>query len=449
VTDTAISVIGLGKLGLSFAACLADAGYQTIGVDVLPDHVRAINDGRCPIAEPGLDLLVRAHAGSRLRATLDMADAVEHTDVTFIIVPTPSEPDGGFSNALVATALDTLAGALRHSGKPDHLVVISSTLMPGTIDGELAPLLEARSGRRLGEGVDICYDPDFLALGEAIHGLRQPDLVLIGASSAASGDRVEAIHRRMLTTSHTYFARMNILSAELTKISLNAYVTMKISFANLLGQVCARTPGADVDAITRALGSDSRISPKYFSAGLPFGGTCFPRDTTAFQRMAAQRGLSAPLMAATEEINAAQIAQIVGLARAAHQQTPGAVAILGLAFRHDTPVTMMSPSIALAGELAATGIPVIGCDALAVNDARAELGDTIEYTTAVADALARASVAVVMHRDRRFEEAVEAWTPAHAATVVDCWRRVDPSRLNLRLSYLALGRAACQSSSRS
>ncbi len=325
---SAVSVVGLGKLGLPLAACLSASGFRTIGVDVIARNVAEINAGRSPILEPGLAELVRAHGGSALRATTNVRDAIAETEVTFIIVQTPSDESGGFSNALLREAIDQIGVALSDSRGRDHLVVVSSTVMPGSIDRELGPLLAASSGRPLGDGVDICYDPDFISLGEVVRGLREPELVLIGEHRAASGDIVEAIHRRM-AVNQPHVARMSVVSAEITKLALNAYVTMKISFANNLANICSGIAGADVDAITAALGADSRISPRYLSAGLSFGGTCFPRDTVAFRRLAACAGTTAPLMEATEQVNREHARRLSVLVRDCQRPSGGAVRCWG------------------------------------------------------------------------------------------------------------------------
>lgn len=439
VPPSAVSVVGLGKLGLPLAACLSASGFRTIGVDVIARNVAEINAGRSPIVEPGLAELVRAHGGSTLRATTDIREAIAGTEVTFIIVPTPSDESGGFSNAFLREAIDQIGAALSDGPRRDHLVVVSSTVMPGSIDRGLGPLLAARSGRPLGEGVDICYDPDFISLGEVVRGLREPELVLIGEHRTASGDTVEAIHRRM-AVNRPHVARMSVVSAEITKLALNAYVTMKISFANNLANICSGIAGADVDAVTAALGADTRISPRYLSAGLSFGGTCFPRDTVAFRKLAVCAGTTAPLMEATEEVNREHARRLSVLVRDCQRASGGTVAVLGLAFRHDTPVTTVSPSIALVRDLLDAGIDVIGCDPMAADSARLELGNSIEYAATPADALARSTVAVLTHRSRAFAAAIETFEPAAPLAIVDCWRMIDPSRVRPGVTVVPFGR---------
>jgi len=439
VPPSAVSVVGLGKLGLPLAACLSASGFRTIGVDVIARNVAEINAGRSPIVEPGLAELVRAHGGSTLRATTDIREAIAGTEVTFIIVPTPSDESGGFSNAFLREAIDQIGAALSDGSRRDHLVVVSSTVMPGSIDRELGPLLAARCGRPLGEGVDICYDPDFISLGEVVRGLREPELVLNGEHRKASGDTVEAIHRR-LAVNRPHVARMSVVSAEITKLALNAYVTMKISFANNLANICSGIAGADVDAVTAALGADTRISPRYLSAGLSFGGTCFPRDTIAFRKLAVCAGTTAPLMEATEEVNREHARRLSVLVRDCQRASGGSVAVLGLAFRHDTPVTTVSPSIALVRDLLDAGIDVIACDPMAAESARLELGDSIEYAATPADALARSTVAVLTHRSRAFAAAIETFEPAAPLAIVDCWRMIDPARVRPGVTVVPFGR---------
>ena len=177
-----LSIIGLGKLGAPMAAVMAEKGHTVIGVDISPGFVNAINQGRAPVNEPGLEELVHKNRG-RLAATTDCIDAVTATDVTFIIVPTPSEADGSFSLRYVLAAGDSIGQALRRKNKY-HLVTLSSTVMPGSTGGKLLPVLEHASGKRCGDDFGLCYNPEFIALGSVIHDMLHPDMVLMGVRRA-------------------------------------------------------------------------------------------------------------------------------------------------------------------------------------------------------------------------------------------------------------------------
>ena len=298
---TALSVIGLGKLGACTAACLAAGGFEVIGVDINDDSVGAINRGKTPVHEPQLQDLITT-AGARLRATKEYAQAIEASDITFLIVPTPVQPDGQFSDRYLLEAMTHLSLALARTRKPYHLFVVTSTVSPGTTDERLIPLIESVSGRRLGRDFGVCYNPEFIALGSVIRDFLNPDMVLIGESDRLAGSALESVYRQVCQN-EPLIARMSVVSAEITKISLNSYVTMKISFANTLASICEAIPGADLDRITGALGADRRISPHTLRGGLPFGGPCFSRDNRAFAAFAERFGVDAKLAKACDAMN--------------------------------------------------------------------------------------------------------------------------------------------------
>src|SRR5215213_5623035 len=222
-----VSVVGLGKLGLGLALCFAEAGIETVGVDVDERVVDSINDGSSPVTEPEYDEYInRVH--ETFRASTSHAEAIDQTDITFILVATPSVGDGRFSNRYVKSALRSLAESFGKSSKQRHLFVISSTVVPGSTEKTFIPLIEQYSGKSYKKDFDVCFDPDFVALGTVVRDFQNPDLVIIGESSPEAGKRVVEIHRRMCRNTPPVH-RMSIISAEVAKVSLNAYITMKIS----------------------------------------------------------------------------------------------------------------------------------------------------------------------------------------------------------------------------
>jgi UDPglucose 6-dehydrogenase len=437
-----LSLVGLGKLGLCLAACLAEKGFPVIGVDIEERVVNQVNAGIALWYEPGLDQLLAKHGGKTLRATTAHREAILQSDVTFVLVATPSNPDGSFSNRFIEAALRSLALALATSEKPHHLFVISSTVMPGSTDEVFIPILEQYSGRKLNDGFSVCFDPDFVALGNVIKGFLRPDLVIIGESELQAGARVEAIHRQMCEN-EPKIARMSIISAEIAKVCLNAYITTKISFANSIANLCERIPGADVDAITQAIGADRRISPYYFQGGLSFGGTCFPRDTRAYMTMAARYGVQAEIIHAVDQVNKYQdqhLAEIV--LRELDSVANKTVGILGLAFTANTPVVTESPAIKLIAELIKRDVHVVAYDPLAIDNARTVFGSAVEYVHTAESCLAQAGLAVVTLRNGELKRAVEGFTPQGPLTVIDCWRLIDRQRLPDRVRLVMLGRYA-------
>src|SRR3954468_3914569 len=414
-----ISVIGLGTLGAPLAAVLASKGFPVVGTDLNGAFVDAINAGRAPVDEPRLQELIEENR-ERLHATSDAIAAVAETDITFVIVPTPSNETGRFTNQYLLAAMETVgAGLRRKTGY--HVVVITSTVMPGSTGGEIRAALEAHSARRVGEALGLCYNPEFIALGSVVRDMLQPDMILIGESDTHAGDLLQLIYERSCDNKPV-FRRMNFVNAELTKIAVNTYVTTKISYANMLADICDRIPGADVDVVTQAVGSDSRIGTKYLRGAIGYGGPCFPRDNVAFSSLARTLGARAELAEATDSLNDYQVERVVK-AIEARVTAPGPIGVLGLSYKPDTAVTERSQGVSVVTQLLERGHEVVAYDPKALPSAQAEIGR--RFTAAAsAEACVRAAALVVVMTPWPEFRAV----PAHAfvrtarMTVVDCWR---------------------------
>ncbi|HET8998361.1 MAG TPA: nucleotide sugar dehydrogenase [bacterium] len=435
---TTLSVIGLGKLGACTAACLAARGFDVIGVDINEDSVRAVNRGEMPVHEPQLQEFITT-AGPRLRATTQYADAIEASGITFVIVPTPVQPDGQFSDKYLAEALTHLAHAFRRTRKRYHLFVITSTVSPGTTDERLIPLIERVSGKALGRDFGVCYNPEFIALGSVIRDFLNPDMVLIGESDRRAGSELASIYRHVCQN-EPLIARMSVVSAEITKISLNAYVTMKISFANTLASICEAIPGADLDRITEALGADRRISPHTLKGGLPFGGPCFPRDNRAFAAFAGRLGVDAELAKASDEMNGDRAERVADFVL--HQLSAGSrqsVSILGLAYKANTPVVEESPAIQIIQRLLKKRAGITVYDPLALDGARAVFGDRISYARSVKECVAGSAVCVITTQAEEFRCIDQSYFSDTPAVVVDCWRILDSSKLGPCVKYIPMG----------
>jgi len=352
-----ISVFGLGKLGACIAATLASRGFDVLGVDIDPEKVRRINAGEPPVEEPLLADTIKAGKG-RLRATTDHREAAA-TDASCFIPPSPSLPDGSFSTEFLLKAMQPLAKACKELGKKGHLFICNSTTTPGSVDSVLIPMLERELGGVCGRDFGFCYNPEFIALGNVINGLLDPDMVLIGESDKGSGDVLEELYKKY-NRNKPRIARMSIISAELTKISVNSYVTMKISFTNQLRMIADQFPKANIHDILDAIGSDSRINHKYLRAGLSYGGPCFPRDNRLLAYTARQTGLEAPLAEASDKVNQRAnqdlFEKISGMV---DQKDKDVVAVLGLSYKPDTYITEEAAGMFLAQQLKRHGYRVI------------------------------------------------------------------------------------------
>src|SRR6266513_3297872 len=350
-----ISVCGLGKLGACMAATFAARGFPVTGVDVDPEKIRKVNDGLPPVDEPLLAETM-AEGRERFRATDDPAKTVE-TDASFFIPPSPSLPDGSFSNEYLLKAMRPVAKAIRDAGKKGHTFVCSSTTTPGAVDGVLIPMLEKETGWKCGSEFSVCYNPEFIALGNVINGLLEPDLVLIGESDPQSGAALEELYQKY-ARNKPRIARMSIISAELTKISMNSYITMKISFTNQLRMIAEQFPKADINVILDAIGTDTRIGKKYLRAGLSFGGPCFPRDNRLLAYAARQVGMEAPLAEASDKIN--ELTKLNLFEKVRKLISAGdTVLVLGVAYKPDTYITEESAGLHLAQQLKRHGYRVL------------------------------------------------------------------------------------------
>lgn len=352
-----VGVIGLGKLGLPLLALLADAGHKTIGYDASKELIEFLNQGKFEYSEPDLNELLRNNSGN-LEFVDEIKKVVEHSQLIFVIVPTPSEQNGYFSNYAILSICDSIGKLLKQ--KPKHLTInIVSTVMPGSCEGEISKVLEDSSGMKIGKELGLCYNPEFIALGSVVQNMRFPDMQLLGACNDHHADLVEEVISSM-TSRSVPVRRMTLTEAELVKIAVNNYVTMKISFANMLGQLANGIGKLNIDTITEAIGLDSRIGPKYLKYGPPYGGPCFPRDTHALSALLKQYGIPDSLPDTVTKINDDHLKRIVTdiVLESEHKR----VGILGLSYKPHTPVLEESPGLAILEELRKTNQNVIGWD---------------------------------------------------------------------------------------
>lgn len=420
------------------AACLASRGFEVVGVDVSQAAVDALNAGRAPAQESGLDALV-AENRKKLRATIDHADAVLNSDLSFVIVPTPSDSRGSFSLQYAAFAFEAIGKALAQKATY-HTVVLTSTVLPGSTRQVLLPILERASGKKCGVDFGLCYSPEFIALGTVIRDFLNPDFHLVGEFDDRSGDSLEQVNRRT-ALNEAPSMRMSLENAELAKVAVNTFVTLKISYANMLADFCERIPGGDVDMVSNAIGLDKRIGRRYLTGGFGYGGPCFPRDNVALNYIGEQLGASCEILRVNDAFNRTISARYVHKLR--HLVRRGAtVAVLGLSYKPLSHVVEESPGIYLCRALADHGLRVIGFDPLAAAGARQELKGVVIVASDLPSALADAEMVLVTTVDDCFlslrpEDFVAG---KDRVIVVDFWRALSPAvREHERIEYIPMG----------
>ncbi len=366
-----IAVIGTGYVGLVTATCLAESGNDVVGMDVDPRKIEALQAGRIPIYEPGLQELVqRNQKEERLRFTTDLAAAVQPAHVAFIAVGTPQAADGSAD----LTNVWKLADALAPHVTRDTLVVTKSTVPVGT-NRALAERLSARAGFT----VEVASNPEFLKEGAALDDFMKPDRVVVGVRRPEAADVLRELYAPFLRTEHPFLV-MSPESAEMTKYAANALLATKISFINEVANLCERL-GADVNDVRRGIGHDARIGFQFLFPGPGFGGSCFPKDVRALIHIARQAGGALRLMEAVDAVNEAQ-KQVLAEKIRRHYGSRLAgqtLAVWGLAFKPRTDDIREAPSLALIDALLAEEVSLRVHDPEALANVRALYGDRLTY----------------------------------------------------------------------
>jgi UDPglucose 6-dehydrogenase len=388
-----VSFIGLGKLGLPLACCLAKSGNKILGVDKNEYILEKLNNQELPFYEPGLsDIFPHENF---IGFTDSYARAVEETEASIILVNTQLG-DSGYSAEFVESALTDLSVNLKRSEKDYHLIVLSSTVLPGTIN-KLIHLVEKISGRKYGQGFGFSYVPDFVKLGNVIKDFLNPEFFLIGSNNSRDISQTQIIWSKF----HTNNAPKKILSleeAEIAKVALNAFIVNKITFANFLGQLCDGMDNVNVHNITETIGLDKRISPYFFGYGTPYGGTCFPRDTSAFIKFAENRGKEAKHLKFADEVNESLHEDL--LRKCSGYKNVG---ILGISFKPASPVTIGSPSVKLIEKLTNQGVGVFVYDELPQTyDNLNGLLDFVIKCDSAQQCVDKSDIIVIMHPNRAF-----------------------------------------------
>lgn len=344
-----LSIFGLGYVGAVSAACLADAGHVVIGVDPNPTKVDLINGGLAPVVEAELAELTRqAVSAGRLRATRDAEEAVQRTQITFICVATPSQANGNLDFRYLERVCAEIGAALARK-REFHVVVVRSTILPGTLRGVVIPILERESGKRAGTDFGVCNNPEFLRESTAVHDFRHPPKTVIGATDSYAGDLVQSLYDGLPGP----IIRCPIEVGEMVKYVDNAWHATKVAFANEIGNLCKRLR-IDSHEVMDIFCADTKLnlSPCYLKPGFAFGGSCLPKDLRALTYKARSCDLSTPLLASLGASNHEQIERGLALILAAGRKSIG---FLGFSFKAGTDDLRESPLVEVIERLIGKG----------------------------------------------------------------------------------------------
>ena len=409
-----VSVVGMGYVGLCTAACLANRGFRVYGVEVDKEKCEKISSGVSPIHEPGLDSLLRSTVNSgMLSCEPDYFEAMSRSGITFLTVGTPSMPSGEIDLRFIESAAKEVGRCLaemrKKKGGGYHVVAVKSTVIPGTTEGKVRPIIEAASSLGVPADVGLCVNPEFLREGTAIEDTMEPDAIIIGSSDARAVSMMKTLFRKFYWYKMPPMITLSSSSAEFVKYSINTFRATQLSFLNTLANLTERVQSADVDEVIRGLSTVTGLDRRYLRSGLGFGGSCLPKDVRALIALCRSCGVNPSILEASLDINETQPLKVLHLARRVLGDLSGKrIAVLGLAFKAGTDDVRESVAIRIANALSAAGAQVSAFDPRAMMPAKARLDSNVALASEAISCIRGSDLCVI-------------------ATEWDEFRRIQPS----------------------
>ena len=388
-----IAIIGLGYVGLTTALSFARAGISVYGFEISKERVSSIQKGEVPFYEPGLSQLLKE---CLTRGLFTVGNTLTSSKIMFLTVGTPSDKDGNIDLSYVKGASRTLGEALQNSDQYD-LVVVKSTVTPGTTENVVKPLIETASGKKFGSGLGLAVNPEFLREGSALRDMMHPDRLVIGEFDRKAGETLVKLYERFYGSDLPPILRTNTVNAEFIKYASNAFLAAKISFINTIANIAYNISGADVKIIAKGMGLDKRIGEGFLNAGVGYGGSCFPKDMRALINFSSKQGYEPGLLSKVDEVNNQQALEIVDCAS---EMTGGLqekkIALLGLSFKPDTDDIREAPSLKIIQGLLDRGTETIAVhDPAAMNNVKQVFGNRLEYCLDVLETIKGADCCIL------------------------------------------------------
>ncbi|MDS4016645.1 MAG: UDP-glucose/GDP-mannose dehydrogenase family protein [Candidatus Accumulibacter sp.] len=443
-----IVIMGSGYVGLVSGVGLAEIGHEVVCVDVASSKVAQINSGTSPIYEEGLDALLKKNVAARcLRATTNLAEAMVGAEISMIAVGTPfdgKEIDLSFIRQAAIDIGNTLQYAADY-----HVVCVKSTVVPGTTQDVVGPLLERASGRRMGEGLGLCMNPEFLAEGTAVKDFMEPDRIVIGSVDARTSALMQEMYSAFASTD---FVLTTPVTAEMCKYAANSFLAATISFANEIANLCSEAGEVDAIEVLKAVHLDRRLSPllpqgrvkpglmSFLIPGTGFGGSCFPKDVKALVSYGAKIGRPMRILEAVLETNRKQPSETIKLVKEELGLLSGKrIAVLGLAFKPGTDDVRESPAMPLIRALLKEGAHVVAHDPIAIPSMKAAIPEVdVDYCACLSDAI-RDVAAVVLVTSWPQYAAIHNLLDSQAIPIIDGRRFLDKRKF-ARYRGIGLGR---------
>jgi len=433
-----IAVIGLGFVGLSLTSVLASKGNNVIGIDVDVEKCKKIRSGIAPFFEPNLEKLLRIGLKKQLTIT-DNFSLVKDCDMIFVAVGTPQKSNGAIELSLIKKAVASIGRVLAKS-KNNPIVLIKSTVIPGTMQNVILPILERRSGKKAGREFGLISNPEFLQESSAIRDTEFPHVIVLGGYQTKFMKKAKSFFSRLHP--NVSITITNHQTAEMIKYANNSFLATKISFINQLSNICQNIPGANIDDIAKTIGLDPRIGVLFLNAGPGYGGSCLPKDMKALIGFANKIGINPTLLNAVEKTNQKQIQNIVSIM----ENTLGALAakritVLGTAFKPNTDDVRDSIAIELIKKLLKKKAKITVHDPKAIRNTRNIFGGKICYDESITRALNNSHCAIIMTQWKQFGELNNKSIKCmKRKLIIDCRRILANKKLDAEYYALGIGK---------
>ena len=430
-----IGIVGLGFVGLSLTSVLASKGYRTVGIDIDKRKCEKISNGNSPFFEPDLEKTLRSGLKKELTIGNDFS-LLNDCDFIFVTVGTPQSENGTIDLSMIKKSITTIGKAL-HKNNKNPIILIKSTVIPGTIKNTILPILEKKSNKKEGKDFGLISNPEFLQESSAIKDTKFPHAVVLGGQET-----------KYMRKANNFFSKFhpktpiiitNHQTAEMIKYANNSFLATKISFINQLSNICQNIPGANIDDIAKTIGLDPRIGKLFLNAGPGYGGSCLPKDMKALINFANNVGINPTLLNAVEEINIKQIDQIISLIKQKLGDISSkSITILGTEFKSDTDDIRDSVAIKLIKKLLNRKAKIIIHDPKAIQNTMNIFGKRISYAKSINDALSKSQCVVIMTQWKQYENLnnnqIKQMTKKF---IIDCRRMLVKKELDG--DYFAIG----------
>ena len=433
-----IGIIGLGFVGLSLSSVLASKGYDVIGIDTDKEKCSKIINGVSPFFEPGLEKVLQNGLKKKLKIENNFL-LINSCDFIFVTVGTPQKANGSIDLSKIKKAISTIAeNLLKNNKKP--IIIIKSTVIPGTTTKVVLPILEKKSNKKNGKDFGLISNPEFLQESNAITDTEFPHVVVLG------GDQTEFMKKTkklfMKLHPNVPIIITNHQTSEMIKYANNAFLATKISFINQLSNICQKIPGANIDDIGATMGLDPRIGKLFLNAGPGYGGSCLPKDMRALINFANISGINPTLLNAVEELNTKQLEQIILMTKEKlGNLTSKKITILGTAFKPNTDDIRDSIAIELIKKLLKKKAKITIHDPKAMKNTKRIFEEKINYAETMKDALSKSECVIIMTQWKQYEKLNNnEFKYMKRKFVIDCRRMLAKKQLDVDYYAIGLGR---------